>query len=137
MSTVEHRVNTGSRRKSLLSWRRQSSVQPPLTSGLCRVTLPDLSSTVLHVTPDITVRVLIQRLFDKRGYPYKNFKVKVQSNSEQVIFILILFIFITISLVFIVLCMMYYTYFCIDLYQHLYGNTTRKMKSARFKLATM
>lgn len=51
------------------------------------MTLPDQSSTVLHVTPDITVQVLIQRLFDKRGYPYKNFKVKVQSNSEQVRFI--------------------------------------------------
>jgi len=59
-------------------------VQPPLTSGLCRVTLPDQSSTVLHVTPDMTVQVLIQRLFDKRGYPYKHFKVKIQSNNEQV-----------------------------------------------------
>lgn len=81
-STLEYRVNTGSRRKSLLSWKRQSNVQPPLTSGLCRVTLPDQSSTVLHVTPDISVQVLIQRLFDKRGYPYKHFKV--QSNNEQV-----------------------------------------------------
>lgn len=52
---------------------------------MCRVTLPDQSSTVLHVTPDITVQVLIQRLFDKRGYPYKNFKVKVHSNSEHII----------------------------------------------------
>jgi hypothetical protein len=94
MSTVEHRINTGSRRKSLLSWRRQSSVQPPLTSGLCRVTLPDQSSTVLHVSPDITVRVLIQRLFDKRGYPYKNFKVKAQSNSEQVQLFILYYIII-------------------------------------------
>ncbi|KAF0773017.1 regulator of G-protein signaling loco [Aphis craccivora] len=84
-STIDYHVNTGSRRKSLLSWRRQSTVQPPLTSGLCRVTLPDQSSTVLHVTPDITVQVLIQRLFDKRGYPYKHFKVKIQSNNEQII----------------------------------------------------
>jgi len=52
---------------------------------LCRVTLPDQSSTVLHVTPDITVQVLIQRLFDKRGYPYKYFKVKVQTNNEQTV----------------------------------------------------
>lgn len=51
---------------------------------MCRVTLPDQSSTVLHVTPDITVQILIQRLFDKRGYSFKHFKVKVQSNSEQV-----------------------------------------------------
>lgn len=86
-NTVDYRVNTGSRRKSLLSWRRQSTVQPPLTSGLCRVTLPDQSSTVLHITPDITVQVLIQRLFDKRGYPYKHFKVRAQSNNEQVMYI--------------------------------------------------
>lgn len=50
------------------------------------MTLPDQSSTVLHVTPDITVQVIIQRLFDKRGYPYKHFKIKVQSNNEQVRF---------------------------------------------------
>lgn len=39
---------------------------------------------MLHVSPDITVHVLIQRLFDKRGYIYKHFSVKNQSNSEQV-----------------------------------------------------
>lgn len=113
MSSVEHRVNTGSRCKSLLSWRRQSSVQPPLTSGLCRVTLPDQSSTVLHVTPDISVRVLVQRLFDKRGYPYKNFKVKVLSNIEQVRFIFIVYIYSIIIMDYfniLVLCMINYTH---------------------------
>lgn len=93
---MECRVNTGSRRKSLLLWRRQSFVQqPPLTSGMCRVTLPDKSSTVLHVTPEITVQMLIQRLFDKRGYLYKHFTVKNQSNNEQVRCFLKLFFYCT------------------------------------------
>ncbi|XP_050521691.1 regulator of G-protein signaling loco isoform X2 [Daktulosphaira vitifoliae] len=83
-NAVEYRVNTGSRRKSILSWRRQSNTQPPLTSGLCRVTLPDKSSTVLHVNPDLSVQVIIQRLFTKREFPYKFFKVTT-NNGEQVI----------------------------------------------------
>lgn len=56
------------------------------------MTLPDKSSTVLHVSPDITVHVLIQRLFDKRGYIYKHFLVKILSNNEQVSFFKHMFI---------------------------------------------
>ncbi|XP_050429908.1 regulator of G-protein signaling loco [Adelges cooleyi] len=82
--TTEYCVNTGSRKKSILSWRRQSTTQPPLTSGLCRVTLPDKSSTVLHVNQELSVQILIQKLFDKRAYPYKYFNVKA-NNSEQII----------------------------------------------------
>lgn len=58
-----------SSRSSLTTW------DVPLSSGLCRVILPDGSTAVVHTRPNQTVRYLISRLLDKRALAYNDFQV--------------------------------------------------------------
>ncbi|XP_037090830.1 regulator of G-protein signaling loco-like [Pollicipes pollicipes] len=49
---------------------------------LCRVRLPDASSAVVQAEPDVSVRVMLQRLVDRRALPYNSWDVYL-GNSDR------------------------------------------------------
>ncbi|XP_014249405.1 regulator of G-protein signaling loco isoform X2 [Cimex lectularius] len=61
--------SVSSSRSSLTTW------DVPLSTGLCRVVLPDGSTAVVHTRPNHTVRHLITRLLDKRALCYSDFHI--------------------------------------------------------------
>ncbi|XP_014275009.1 regulator of G-protein signaling loco isoform X2 [Halyomorpha halys] len=61
--------SVSSSRSSLTTWDLS------LSSGLCRVILPDGSTAVIHTRPDQTVRDTVSRLLLKRSLSYNDFQV--------------------------------------------------------------
>lgn len=68
--TYDHdNSSVSSSRSSLTTWDLS------LSSGLCRIVLPDGSTAVIHTRADQTVRDVIMHLLKKRSLCYNDFQV--------------------------------------------------------------